>query len=245
MWGVKYIGSSGWLAEFLERAAAGTLPAVSFVDPIYTVLDDGTGNNDHPDADIRSGDAFLAAVFHAVAGGPASDKTGLIINFDQWGGVFEHVAPPRVTAPNHVDSDEVTGRVLLGFRVPTVVVSPFTRNAAGTPEVNHTVFDHTSVLKLIEWRWGVPPLTARDASPLIGNFATALNFSAPNASVPTVPLPRPVIAAPCFENIVGLLTPSKPPARHIGAQEPNPWAVLSAWSGMNEWRKQLKFPAVR
>jgi phospholipase C len=135
--------------------------------------------------------------------------------------------------------------VLLGFRVPTVVVSPFTRNAAGTPEVNHTVFDHTSVLKLIEWRWGVPPLTARDASPLIGNFATALNFSAPNASVPTVPLPRPVIAAPCFENIVGLLTPSKPLARHIGAQEPNPWAVLSAWSGMNEWRKQLKFPAVR
>lgn len=245
MWGVKYIGSSGWLAEFLERAAAGTLPAVSFVDPIYTVLDDGTGNDDHPHADIRNGDAFLAAVFHAVAGGPAWDKTGLIINFDEWGGFFEHVAPPRVTAPNHVDSDEVTGRVLLGFRVPTVVVSPFTRNAAGTPEVNHTVFDHTSVLKLIEWRWGVPPLTARDASPLIGNFATALNFSAPNASVPTVPLPRPVIAAPCFENIVGLLTPSKPLARHIGAQEPNPWAVLSAWSGMNEWRKQLKFPAVR
>jgi phospholipase C len=142
MWGVKYIGSSGWLAEFLERAAVGTLPAVSFVDPIYTVLDDGTGNDDHPHADIRNGDAFLAAVFHAVAGGPAWDKTGLIINFDEWGGFFEHVAPPRVTAPNHVDSNEVTGRVLLGFRVPTVVVSPSTRNAAGTPEVNHTVFDH-------------------------------------------------------------------------------------------------------
>ena len=135
MWGVKYIGSSGWLAEFLERAAAGTLPAVSFVDPIYTVLDDGTGNDDHPHADIRNGDAFLAAVFHAVAGGPAWDKTGLIINFDEWGGFFEHVAPPRVTAPNHVDSDEVTGRVLLGFRVPTVVVSPLYtqrgRNARG------------------------------------------------------------------------------------------------------------------
>ena len=72
MWGVKYIGSSGWFAEFLERAAAGTLPAVSFVDPIYTVLDGGTRNDDHPHADIRNGDAFLAAVFHAVAGaGPA------------------------------------------------------------------------------------------------------------------------------------------------------------------------------
>ena len=147
-----------------------------------------------------------------MAGGPAWDKTVLIVNFDEWGGFFEHVAPPRVTAPNQVDSDEVAGQVLLGFRVPTVVVSPLTRNAARTPQVNHTVFDHTSVLKLIEWRWGVPPLTARDASPLIGNFATALNFSAPNASVPTVPLPRPVLAAPCFENIVGLLTPSKPPA---------------------------------
>lgn len=247
MWGVKYIGSSGWLAEFLERAAAGTLPAVSFVDPIYTVLDDGTGNDDHPHADIRNGDAFLAAVFHAVAGGPAWDKTGLIISFDEWGGFFEHVAPPRVTAPNHVDSDEVTGRVLLGFRVPTVVVSPFTRNAAGTPEVNHTVFDHTSVLKLIEWRWGVPPLTARDASPLIGNFLTALNFSAPNASVPTVPLPRPVIAAPCFENIVGGAAHSFQTSgkAHRRPRTDTPWAVLSAWSGMNEWRKQLKFPAVR
>jgi len=102
--------------------------------------------------------------------------------------------------------------VLLGFRVPTVVVSPLTRNAARTPQVNRTVLDHTSVLRLIERRWGVPPLTARDASPLIGNFATALNFSAPNASVPAVPLPRPVLAAPCFENIVGLLTPYKPPA---------------------------------
>ena len=244
MWGVKYIGSRGWLAEFLERAAAGTLPAVSFVDPIYTVLDDGTGNDDHPHADIRNGDAFLAAVFHAVAGGPAWDKTGLIINFDEWGGFFEHVAPPRVTAPNHVDSDEVTGRVL-GFRVPTVVVSPFTRNAAGTPEVNHTVFDHTSVLKLIEWRWGGaapngPRRLAvnrqlRNGTQLLRAECFGSDSAAAEASN----------GRSSFENIVGLLTPSKPPARHIGAQEPNPWAVLSAWSGMNEWRKQLKFPAVR
>lgn len=103
MWGVKYIGSSGWLAEFLEEPRPERCRRSRFVDPIYTVLDDGTGNDDHPHADIRNSDAFLAAVFHAVAGGPAWDKTGLIINFDEWGGFFEHVAPPRVTAPNHVD----------------------------------------------------------------------------------------------------------------------------------------------
>ena len=214
MWGVKYIDSSGWFEEFLERAAAGTLPAVSFVDPIYTVLDDGTGNDDHPHADIRSGDAFLAAVFHAVAGGPAWDKTVLIINFDEWGGFFEHVAPPGVTAPDQVDSDEVTDECCLASGCQPSWFHPLHATLAGTPQVNHTVFDHTSVLKLIEWRFGVPPLTARDASPLIGNFATALNFSAPNASVPTVPLPRPVLAAPCFENIVGLLTPSNPRQAH-------------------------------
>lgn len=100
------------------------LPAVSFVDPLYTVLDDGTGNDDQPHADVRNGDAFLAAVFRAVAAGPAWDQTVLIINFDEWGGCFEHVAPARVPAPNQVDSDEVAGQVLLGFRLPTVVVSP-------------------------------------------------------------------------------------------------------------------------
>jgi len=59
LWGVKYLSISRLYEEFLVAAAAGTLPAVSFVDPTYTILDDGTGNDDHPHADIRRGDRFL------------------------------------------------------------------------------------------------------------------------------------------------------------------------------------------
>ena len=101
-------------------------------------------------------------------------------------------------AANGVDTDLVGGQVLLGFRTPTIIASPFTRNPGAVPLVNHTVFDHTSVLKLIEWRWSLQPLTPRDASPQIGNFATEMDFSSPNPAVPSLPRPGTVSAAPCF-----------------------------------------------
>jgi len=220
MWGTKYLASMGLFPEFLLRAATGTLPAVSFVDPIYTVLDDGTGNDDHPHADIRNGDAFLSQVFRAVATGTSWRNTVLIINFDEWGGFFEHVAPPRAVSANNVDTDQVNGEVLLGMRVPTVVASPFTRNTGMAPQVSHTVFDHTSVLKLIEWRWSLPPLTARDASPQIGNFATEMNFANPDTALPTLPAVQRVVAAPCPEGLGGILSAGM-------ASQPSPWARLA------------------
>src|SRR5262245_24432378 len=122
-WGFKYALSTGLFEEFLERASTGTLPAVSFVEPRYTLLDDGSGNDDHPHADIRNGDAFCAAVFYAVATGPAWKNTVLIINFDEGGGFFDHVPPPRVVAANGVDPDIVDGQVLLGFRTTTMSAS--------------------------------------------------------------------------------------------------------------------------
>lgn len=93
LWGVKYLGITKTFDDFKSDAAKGMLPAVSFVDPRYTVLDDGTGNDDHPHADIREGDRFLFDVFEAVAKGPGWSSTVLVINFDEWGGFFEHVPP--------------------------------------------------------------------------------------------------------------------------------------------------------
>jgi phospholipase C len=204
LWGVRYLGISKLYDEFVAAAASGTLPAVSFVDPKYTILDDGTGNDDHPHADIREGDSFLYQTFQAVANGPKWANTVFIVNFDEWGGFFEHVAPPRATAANQVDTDIVNGKTLLGFRVPTVVASPFTVGNASNPQVNDLVFDHTSVLKLIEWRWGLEPLTPRDASSDIFNLAYAMNFSQPNSAVPSLPAPQaPLIATPCLQNLLG------------------------------------------
>src|SRR5438093_10279650 len=109
LWGLKYLPISRFYLEFLLDASTGNLPAVSFLDPRFTTTDDGTGNDDHPHADIRSGDAFLAQTFHAVANGPGWPRTLFIVNYDEWGGFFDHVAQPRATAPNTVDLDLVAG----------------------------------------------------------------------------------------------------------------------------------------
>jgi phospholipase C len=201
LWGFKYIFSTALFSNFLADAASGNLPSVSFVDPIYTVLDDGTGNDDHPHADIRNGDAFLSQVYRALATGPQWAKTVLLVMFDEWGGFFEHVAPPRVVSPeNSPDTDLQDGAALLGFRVPTVIASPFTKGIAGQANlVDHNLYDHTAALKLIEWRFGLPPLTARDASPLINNPAASFNFDSPDSSMPALPDAGRVFAPPCFE----------------------------------------------
>lgn len=219
LWGLKYLGITKTFDDFKSDAANGTLPAVSFVDPRYTVLDDGTGNDDHPHADIREGDRFLYDVFEAVAKGPGWASTVLVINFDEWGGFFEHVAPPRATAANNVDTDIVNGKTLLGMRVPVVVASPWSAGSVNNPTVNSLVFDHTSVLKLIEWRWGLPTLTPRDASTDVNNLAYALDFNSPQTAVPALPKPHtPFFVWPCFADLVtGLASAQAPGTATPGA----------------------------
>ncbi len=182
LWYGKYVGISQHYAQFLTDAAAGALPAVSFVDPSFTGEATGTSNDDHPHADIRAGEAFLNEVYDAVRNGPGWEKTVLVINYDEWGGFYDHVAPSR--AP------DVSSRTALrGFRVPALVISPLARRG----HIDHRVYDHTSILRMIEWRWGLAPLTKRDAN--ARNIAEVLDFSAPpdlsspTYTVPTVPTP--------------------------------------------------------
>jgi phospholipase C len=198
LWGLKYLPISRSYDDFLSDAASGRLPAVSFVDPRFTLLDDDTGNDNHPHSNIQRGESFLAQTFNAVANGPAWSSTVLVVTFDEWGGFFDHVPPQRVVAPNNVDTDMVAGRVLLGFRVPTIVASPWTLNTNPTsPVVNSTLFDHTSILKLIEWRWSLDPLTSRDAPSELGNLAATLDFTNPNPQAPSLPEPPPPPSSSC------------------------------------------------
>jgi phospholipase C len=195
LWGSEYDDVTYIYDQYLSDAAAGTLPAVSFVDPPYS---EETGVLDfHAFADIRNGDAFLSRTYHALVNSPCWPKSVLIVTFDEWGGFFDHVPPPRVIAANSTDTDLVDGRALLGLRVPTVIVSPFSVGSPISPRVNSTVFDHTSVLKLIQWRWNLPPLTPRDASSEIGNLASAMNFATPHTKPPALPVARLVPKSPC------------------------------------------------
>jgi phospholipase C len=156
---------------FFGDAAAGTLPAVSYVDPQFLNEDGGLSNDDHPHADVRAGEVFMNQVYDAVRQGPGWKNTVLVITYDEWGGFFDHVPPGK--AP------DVSPRTALrGFRVPTVVISPFARRG----HISHQTFDHTSILKMIEWRWGLKPLTPRDQH--AHNLATVLDFANPDTSTP-------------------------------------------------------------
>jgi phospholipase C len=237
LWAAQYLGISKLHSDFLTQAANGTLPAVSFVDPAYTVLDDGTGTDDHPHADIREGDLFLHDLFEAVASGPAWASTVMVFNFDEWGGFFEHVAPPRATAANNIDTDIVGGKTLLGFRLPAVVASPWTLGSATNPRISSLVYDHTSVLKLIEWRWGLMPLTPRDASSDISNLAYALNFSSPQMAVPSLPKPvTPAFVPPCVQNPSGIFSAVQ---TGVGAERA---ASMTKWSELRTMAAGYGFP---
>jgi phospholipase C len=242
-WGAKYFlngitSPTPNIESFSTDAARGALPAVSFVDPIFAdFAPDGSGNDDHPPADIRRGDAFLAQVFHAVATGPKWSSTVFIVSYDEWGGFFDHVAPSRATAPNDVDPDLLNGKALLGFRVPAVIASPFSRGEPDDPKVKGMPFDHTSILKLIEWRFGLDPLTARDASRDVHNLARALNFKHPKTEVPDLPRPDAPPPVPCTQPTAGVpLAPSRAFTEASGlADSRNPWPSLRNSGLLEGW----------
>src|SRR5438552_1252511 len=190
LWGVKYLPISRPVAAFLADCAAGTLPQVSFVDPRFLDEGSGTSGDDHPHADIRNGEAFLNQIYTVVTTGPGWAQTVLVINYDEWGGFFDHVPPPAAPIP---PADHLAGNTdgLRGFRVPGLVISPWSRRGY----VPHTVYDHTSVLALIEWRWGLEPLTVRDAT--AHNLAAALDFNHPNLAAPQFVVPPGPFGAPC------------------------------------------------
>ena len=230
LWGDKYVSIAGPHAEFLADAAAGTLPNVAYLDPRFEDEGSGTSGDDHPHADIRAGDAFLAQVFHAVATGPNWDRTVFIVTYDEWGGFYDHVVPPRVTATSPLDKDLVGGRALLGYRVPCIIASPFTRGDPHHPRVIHSLYDHTSILKFIESNFHLRPLTARDASRRSddpGNVATALARGRGNADVPSsIPasLPPPVVIA------CGAANPAP------GQKEDDTWSGLRTSGLLEGWK---------
>jgi phospholipase C len=181
-WGLKYLPISRHVASFFADCQAGTLPHVSFVEPRFIEESTGLSNDDHPHADVRSGQAFLNRVYRAVTTSPAWSRTVLVINYDEWGGFFDHVPPPVAAVPSGDQAVGLDG--LRGFRVPNLVVSPFARRGF----VSHTVFDHASVLKLIEWRWDVAPLTVRDAT--AANLAEVLDFVNASTAAPVYAVPE-------------------------------------------------------
>jgi phospholipase C len=184
LWGTKYARITHTLADFLRDCRTGSLPSVAYVEPTYTLPVFGLGNDDHPPSDIRAGEWLMNQVYRAVTTGPAWPRTLFVILFDEWGGFFDHVPPTHAPDNNPLHS-------LRGFRVPALLISPFARRG----HVEHTVFDHASILKLIEWRFGLPALSVRDR--YAANPALVLDFSRRDLSAPTFAVPQVTTSKRC------------------------------------------------
>ena len=168
------------VSAFYADAAAGRLPQVCFVDPFF-VQPEGLANDDHPHADVRLGQHFLADVIGAFQESPQFARGALFVNYDEWGGFFDTVVPGRAADDDRASADLAEDFAQLGFRIPATVVSPYARRGHQAPHP----YDHTSILKFIEWRFGFAPLTRRDAA--ARNIGEAFDFSqAPNLD-PVVP----------------------------------------------------------
>jgi phospholipase C len=140
--------------SFYEQAAAGTLPALSFVDPSFNGESQGTSGDEHPLADVRVGQAFIADIVHAFMESPQWKRGAVFIVYDEWGGFFDHVVPPRVPdlRPSR-NLNQDFGQ--MGFRIPAVLASPYARRG----HVDHSIYGFESILKMIRYRYGLPPLT--------------------------------------------------------------------------------------
>ena len=191
LWGKAGTARSSQVQTYYEQAAAGKLPALSFVDPAFAGEDQGTSGDEHPHGDVRVGQAFVADVVHAFMESPQYKNGALFIVYDEWGGFFDHVVPPRVPDLRASSSLE-TDFGQMGFRIPATVVSPYAR----TGHVDHSIYGFESILKMIRYRYGLPPLTPRDL--YANNIAAAFDFeSKPKLTPPSLPTPAHVIAQAC------------------------------------------------
>ena len=179
---------------FKEHARAGTLPNVTFVDPEYGTIPEltGTSNDMHPHGSVKVGDAFIGEVYELLRRSPQWDRMVFVLTFDEHGGFYDHVPPPNVRDDNvNPNSGPHPDYSRLGFRVPCIVMGPWAPR-----RVEHKgPYEHCSVLRMIEWRWGLKPLHARDR--YARNLADALVFSRARSAIdvpevappPTVPRP--------------------------------------------------------
>jgi phospholipase C len=141
------------LKEYFEDVAHGTLPSVAYIVP--------SGASEHPPGNIRAGERLVRTLINALTSSSMWSSSAFMWTYDDWGGWYDHVPPPRVDREGY------------GFRVPTLMVSPYARRG----HVDSTTLDFTSILKFIEVNWRVEPLAVRDRR--AKTFLGAFDFAKP------------------------------------------------------------------
>jgi len=140
--------------EIFRDLTNGNLPQVSWVIPSSPI-------SEHPPANITLGMIWVTSIIDAIMTSPYWPSTAIILTWDDYGGFYDHVAPPQI------------GQYGLSFRIPTLVISPYAKQGI----VDHTLYSFESILKLIEWRFRLDPLTPRDKE--ANNMLNAFDFDQP------------------------------------------------------------------
>jgi phospholipase C len=164
--------------RFFEDAEAGNLPPFTLIDPAFF---GGGANDDHPDHDIRLGQALIGSVVAALGQSSQWNRCLFVLTYDEHGGFYDHVAPP---APAEGAEPEAEFQ-RFGFRVPSLVIGPTVRRGCAID----TVYEHSSVVQTVTTRFGLEPLNARAAA--AGDISACidprlLDDPQPAPKVPTV-----------------------------------------------------------
>jgi phospholipase C len=192
IFGPRYTSIIKPVSEFYADAAAGRLPNLAFVDPMF--LDGGGGNglsgDEHPHGDIRIGQAFMSDVVHAFIASPQFRRAAMFVNYDEWGGFFDHVAP-RLVPDDRQSADLNENFGITGLRIPGVAISPYARRG----HVSHMTVTHESILKLVSYKFGLGYLTKRHR--YASNIGQSFDWEHPHFDPPALPDPAAPTTTPC------------------------------------------------
>jgi hypothetical protein len=185
--------------DFDEFAARVNDPSFAsayiFIEPNYgndlpfSSEDFTCGNSQHPLDDVTRGERLIKTVYETVRSSPLWEKSVLLVTYDEHGGFFDHLPPPATVPPGDGIPDEENNHhnfdfTQLGVRVPAIVVSPLIPR--GT--IDHTVYDHSSLVATFETFFGLDALTNRDRQ--ANTFSHLLSLAAArNDTVQTLPNP--------------------------------------------------------
>jgi phospholipase C len=178
------------MEEFYRDAKDGKLPPVVFLDANFLKTGDPAGEDEHPPSNPQLGQKFVHDILKALFASPQWKKLAFFLTYDEHGGLYNHLPPPKACVPDDKPPVDEANRPVpgafdrYGMRVPFVVVSPYAKKGF----VSHGVYDHASVLRFIQAKHRVPALTARDANAAIP--VDMFDFqSPPNLVPPEIPEP--------------------------------------------------------
>jgi len=195
------------MTQYFADVRDGTLPQVALIEPASGAgLDEHGSDTDPYPINIQLGANYVSSLINALMTSVSWKDSAFILTYDEFGGLYDHVPPQPAVSPDGINPKDLkTGDICkrvnapdchftyTGYRIPLIVVSPYARKHY----VSHTVRDLTAILKLIETRFGLPPLTKRDAAQK--SMTEFFNFNSPPWMTPPTP-PAQNTSGACYLN---------------------------------------------